>query len=129
LFLWHPILVLELDILGYVGKGAAPLIGQLQGESAVGFFPPHFPWSYEPSVISRSSEIVSADGWLMSNIWFLLSTVQFAIGTCGSSLCVCARWSYLLLFSPGGSCIALPLKLSGQLLPQHDGAIQFFCFF
>jgi hypothetical protein len=29
LFLWHPILVLALGILVFVGKGDAPLVGQL----------------------------------------------------------------------------------------------------
>jgi hypothetical protein len=57
LFLWHPILVLVLmtggysvslclltvGILGYVGKSAAPLVGQLAGELAgTVFFPPTF---------------------------------------------------------------------------------------
>jgi hypothetical protein len=31
LFLWHLILVLALGILGFVGKGAVPLVGQLVG--------------------------------------------------------------------------------------------------
>jgi hypothetical protein len=36
-----------LGILGFVGKGAAPLVGQLGVEMAGGFFFFfHFPWSY-----------------------------------------------------------------------------------
>jgi hypothetical protein len=43
LFLWHSILVLVLGILGYVGKGAALCIRQLEvGETAQGFFSPAF---------------------------------------------------------------------------------------
>jgi hypothetical protein len=52
LVLWHPILVWELGILGLVGKGAAPLVGQLVGEIALGFFFTFF------DLISRSSEVV-----------------------------------------------------------------------
>jgi hypothetical protein len=47
----------------------------------------------------------------VSRIWFLLPRWQVAVGICGRSLPVCARWSNLLLFSPGSSCIALPLQL------------------
>jgi hypothetical protein len=45
----------------------------------------------------------------VSNIWFLLSIEQVAMGTHGSSLSVWARWSDLL-FLQGGSCIALMLQ-------------------
>jgi hypothetical protein len=38
LFLWHLILVLALGVLGFVRKGAAPLIGQLGVEMDGGFF-------------------------------------------------------------------------------------------
>jgi hypothetical protein len=38
LFLWHPILVLALSILGFVGKGAAVLVRQLGVKTAGGFF-------------------------------------------------------------------------------------------
>jgi hypothetical protein len=38
LFLWHPILVLSLGILGFVGKGAAPLVGHLEVEMLGGCF-------------------------------------------------------------------------------------------
>jgi hypothetical protein len=38
LFLWHPTLVLEPCILGFVGKHAAPLVGQLGVEMAGGVF-------------------------------------------------------------------------------------------
>jgi hypothetical protein len=38
LFFWHPILVLALGILCFVGKGAAPLIGQLEVQMAGEFF-------------------------------------------------------------------------------------------
>jgi hypothetical protein len=55
--------------------------------------------------------VVSSDSWVVSSIWFLLSTGQVAIGTYGSSLPVCARWFNLLLFSPGSSYVALLLQL------------------
>jgi hypothetical protein len=38
LFLWCPVLLLVFDILGFVGNGTAPLIGQLAVEMAGGFF-------------------------------------------------------------------------------------------
>jgi hypothetical protein len=39
LFLWHAILVLVFGILGFMGKGAAPLFEQLGVETVGGFFP------------------------------------------------------------------------------------------
>jgi hypothetical protein len=48
---------------------------------------------------------------LINSSWFLLSTVQVAIVTWSNSLPVHARWSDLLLFSPGGSYIVLQLQL------------------
>jgi hypothetical protein len=39
-----------------------------------------FPWSHGPSVKSGSSDVVSPGNWVVSSIWFLLSTVQVAIG-------------------------------------------------
>jgi hypothetical protein len=44
LFLWHPILVLELDNLGFVGTGATLLSDDLQGRqlTAGGTFFSHF---------------------------------------------------------------------------------------
>jgi hypothetical protein len=121
LFLWHSILLLVLNnwvlvplslhkvgILGYVGKDAAPLWESL-GKSCLEVFFPCFPWSYGSSVTSGSCEVSHQTN--VSSIGFLLSTGQVAIGTCGSSLPVCARWSNLLLFSLGGSCIALQLHL------------------
>jgi hypothetical protein len=81
------------------------------GETVKEFlFFPCFPWSYGPCDTSRSSEVVLSDSWLVSSIWFLLSTGQVAIRTCGCSLPVCVRWSNLL-FSPACSCVALPLQL------------------
>jgi hypothetical protein len=44
-----------------------------------------FPWSYGPLVASGSPEVFSPDDWLVSSIWFLLSTGQVATGTCGNS--------------------------------------------
>jgi hypothetical protein len=38
LFLWHPILVLMLGILDFVGKGAAPFVGKPRGRDGWGFF-------------------------------------------------------------------------------------------
>jgi hypothetical protein len=38
LFLWHPILVLVLGILGFVEKGAAPVVRQLGGDDWRGCF-------------------------------------------------------------------------------------------
>jgi hypothetical protein len=51
-FLWHPILVLALGFLGFVGKGAAPLVRQLEVEMAGGFFFSFFLLSlvYSPSI-------------------------------------------------------------------------------
>jgi hypothetical protein len=46
--------------------------------------------------------VVTPDGWLVSSIWFLLSTEQVTLGTYDSSLPVCAKWSDLL-FLPGSS--------------------------
>jgi hypothetical protein len=57
--------VLLLDILDYVGKGDTPLVGQLGGEIAEGFFS-CFPWSYGMSVTSSSFEVVSSLRWVMS---------------------------------------------------------------
>jgi hypothetical protein len=74
-------------------------------------FSPCFSWSYGPSLTSWSSGVASPDGWLVSSIWFLPSTGQVAIGTCGSSLPVCTKWTYLLLFLPGSSYVALQLQL------------------
>jgi hypothetical protein len=69
-----------LGILGFVGKGAAPLDGQL-GEALAGvFFFPTF-LGLIGHVTSRSSEKISPDVWLVSSIWFLLSSGQIAIGT------------------------------------------------
>jgi hypothetical protein len=50
LFFWCPILVLALGILGFVGKGAAPIVGSLQGRQ-VEFFFFYFLWFYRPSAI------------------------------------------------------------------------------
>jgi hypothetical protein len=122
LFLWSPLLVLALMTGGFSmpsllkvgiwameGKVLPLLSDSLEGSWLEGFFP-HFPWSYGPSVTSRSSVVVSPDGWLVSSTWFLLPTRQVVIGTCSSSLPVCARWSDLLLFLPGGSCIPRQLQ-------------------
>jgi hypothetical protein len=71
-----------LDILGFVGKSAAPLVEQLGIEMTGGFFSFLvfcFPWSYG-SVTSRNSDVVSPGDWLVSSIWLLLSTGQVAIG-------------------------------------------------
>jgi hypothetical protein len=77
LLIWCPILVLSLDILGFVGKGAAPLVGQPWGwRQLEGFFFFFFcfPWSYGPSVASGYPELISPGDWLVNSIWFLLST-------------------------------------------------------
>jgi hypothetical protein len=55
LLLWHPILILVLGILGFVEKGAFPLVRQL-GRRWLFL---SIPWSYELSITSRSSELVS----------------------------------------------------------------------
>jgi hypothetical protein len=81
LFLLHPILVLELGILDFAGKGAAPLVGHLKVEVAGGFFFFFcFPWSYGPSVVSGRPEMVLPGDWLVTSIWFFLSTGQVAVG-------------------------------------------------
>jgi hypothetical protein len=77
-FLMHPILVLVLGILGFLEKGAAPLVGQI-GWRELGswvFFScfSHSSWSYGLSITSGSSGMVSPVNWLVSSIWFLLST-------------------------------------------------------
>jgi hypothetical protein len=55
--------------------------------------------------------VVSPGDWLVSSIWFLLSTWLVVIGGGGElSLPVHAGWSELL-FSPHSSCIALQLQL------------------
>jgi hypothetical protein len=69
-----------------VGEGTALLVGQF-GEETTGefvclfvcFF--GFPWSYGPSIPSRSTDVVLPDDWLVSSIWFLLPTEQVAIRT------------------------------------------------
>jgi hypothetical protein len=87
LILWCPVLVLVLDILGFVGKVAAPLVGQLIVEMAGGFFLFfyfllffHFPCSFGPSVTNRNSDVVLPGGWLVSSIWFLLSIGRLLLG-------------------------------------------------
>jgi hypothetical protein len=57
LLVWHPVLILVLGILGFVGKGAVPLVRQL-GKRWLFF---SIPWSYDLSITSRSSELVSPD--------------------------------------------------------------------
>jgi hypothetical protein len=96
--------------LGFVGKGAAPLVRQLGVEIAGRFFFFCFPWFYGLLVESGSPEVVSPGDWLVSSIWFLLSTEQVATGTWGNSLSL-YKGPDLFLFSPGSSCIALQLQL------------------
>jgi hypothetical protein len=40
----------------------------------------YFPWSYGPSVTSKSSEVISPGDWLVSSIWFFLSMGPVEIG-------------------------------------------------
>jgi hypothetical protein len=68
LFLWCLILILVLGILGFVGRSAAPLVGQLGGKMTRGFFFVCFPWSCGLCVTSRSSEVVSPDDLFVSSI-------------------------------------------------------------
>jgi hypothetical protein len=109
-FLWYLILVLVLGILGYVGEELLPLsldsfrVRELEG------FPPTF-LALMGCLLQQDPEVISPDDYIVSSILFLLSTVQVVVGACGSSLPVCERWSDLLLFSPGGSWIALQLQL------------------
>jgi hypothetical protein len=77
LLLWNPVLILVLGILGFVEKGAVPLVRQL-GRRWLFL---SIPWSYELSITSRSSELVSPNDYLVSSIWFLLFTGQVVIGT------------------------------------------------
>jgi hypothetical protein len=74
--------------------------------------------------MSRSSEIVLSDSWFVSSIWFLLSTGQVAIGTCGISLPVCEKCSVVVFARQQLHC-PTAATLPGQLLPQQGGAIQF----
>jgi hypothetical protein len=60
-----------------VEKGAVPLVRQL-GRRWLFL---SIPWSYELSITSRSSELVSPNDYLVSSIWFLLFTGQVVIGT------------------------------------------------
>jgi hypothetical protein len=76
--------------------------------------------------ICYKQEVVSPDDWLVSSIWFLLSTGQFAIGIWGNSLPVCLRWFDLLLFLPGGSCVALLLQ--HYLVSSSPNKAEKFCF-
>jgi hypothetical protein len=46
-----------LGILDFVGKGAAPFVGQLGVETARGFVLSCSPWSYGPSVASENPEV------------------------------------------------------------------------
>jgi hypothetical protein len=71
LFLWHPILVLVLSILGFLGKGAAPSCWTAWWGNGWGLFCFVFclffcfPWSYGPCITRRNSEVVSSDDWLV----------------------------------------------------------------
>jgi hypothetical protein len=76
-----------------------------------------FPWSNGLSVISRSSEVVSPNGWLVNSIWFLLSTGKVAI-----SLYKVVR---SVVFAGWKLCCSTVVTVAGQLLPQQGGAIQF----
>jgi hypothetical protein len=76
----HPVLVLVLGILGFVGKGAAPLVEQLGVEMAGGFFSFLLSWFYGPTAASWSPDVVSLGDWLVSSIWLLLFTGQISIG-------------------------------------------------
>jgi hypothetical protein len=49
------------------------------GDSWRIFFSLFLPWSYGPSITSRSSDVVSPNDWFVSSIWFLLSTGKVAI--------------------------------------------------
>jgi hypothetical protein len=113
---------LALGILVFVGKGDAPLVGQLgQWDSWRVFFQLSLAIHYK----QESSEVVSPDDRIVSIIWFFLSTGQVTIRIWGNSLSVCTRWSDLL-FLPGSSYIALPLQLClVSSSPSKIGAIQF----
>jgi hypothetical protein len=71
-----------------VGKGAAPLLGQLGVEMAGGFFSFFFFFFSLslvlcPSITSGSSDVVSPGDWLVrqASILLLLSRRQVGIGT------------------------------------------------
>jgi hypothetical protein len=64
----------------------------------------------------------SSGDWLVSSIWFLLSTRLVGIVRWDTTASL-AGWSEL--FSPGSNWVALQLQLFSQLLLQQDGAIQF----
>jgi hypothetical protein len=53
--------------------------------------------------------VVSPSDWLVSTVWFLLSTRLVVIVRLGKTA-THARWSELL-YSPGSSCVALHLQL------------------
>jgi hypothetical protein len=74
-FLWGPIMILTVGILGFVGKGAASLVRQLGMETAGGFFLSYFFLLYLVllvSIANGSPEVVLPGHWLVSSIWFFL---------------------------------------------------------
>jgi hypothetical protein len=115
LFFWHPIRVLALGILNFVGKGAAPLIGQLSGEMAGGFF---FLLSLVLGAICYKWEPWSSlTRWLACEQYFVPSSHWAGCNwDLSNSLPVCTRWSDLL-FLPGRVVDPTAVILSGQLLP------------
>jgi hypothetical protein len=118
LFLWHPILVLALGILGFVGKGAAPLVRQLRVEMAGRFFLFfHFPWSYghllQVGVLMWSHQVAFGSFCPQGRLHLGPEVIhcQFMQGV--QNCCIL----------PCSNCVALQLQLSSQLFPQQGGAI------
>jgi hypothetical protein len=74
-----PLPVLKVGILCYERGRVLPSSWTAWGELAGGFFP-HFFWTYGPSVTRGSSEVVSPDSWLVSNIWFLCPQGRLQLG-------------------------------------------------
>jgi hypothetical protein len=72
-----------------------------------------------------SSDVVSPGDWLVSRIWFLLSTGLVAIGWWHKSASLCKVVRAVVVFTRQQLCCPSAATLFGQLLPQQGGAIQF----
>jgi hypothetical protein len=101
-------------------EGAAPLVGQHQEVSWSCFFFSCFPWSDGLSVTSRSSEVVLQNDWLVSSIWFLLSTGQVEIGICDSSLVF-----FAILITSQGLHFNTKIGLSFNPIKKNSKGIKF----
>jgi hypothetical protein len=88
------------------------------------FFFSCFPYSYGSSVTSRTSDVVSPGDWLVSGIWFLLSTGRLQLRP-KVTHCQFLQVVQSCCYFQQVAAVALQLQLSNQFLPQPGGAIQF----